>query len=187
MGTIRNIMKIFATFLALGAASPLFEAVDTPIAALTGDQETGLARHNHYRQLHKNTPNQSSDSVLCNDAAVYAQKLAEKGKLEHDSDELNEKKQGENLYMARSSRPITSPGYDRAVDKWYAEIDDYDWNNPDFSSKTGHFTQVVWKDSINMCMAHAYSEDQKEVYIVARYKPRGNYKGQFGTQVQPLK
>ena len=56
--------------------------------------------------------------------------MAKNGKLEHDSDELNEKKQGENLYMKRSSKPISDPGYAHAVDKWYAEIDMYDWNNP---------------------------------------------------------
>lgn len=60
----------------------------------------------------------------------FSKKLAKNGKLEHDSNELNEKKQGENLYMKRSSNPISDPGYAHAVDKWYAEIDMYDWNNP---------------------------------------------------------
>ena len=94
--------------------------------------------------------------VLCTDAANYAKgrfekyffpcgmipnahlnylrnlwkKLVQIGKLEHDSDELNQKQQGENLYKSWSSKPISDPGYARAVDKWYAEIDMYDWNNP---------------------------------------------------------
>merc|ERR1712156_74607 len=191
MGTLfkkRIIMKIFATLLVLGTANPaLTESVDVPMASLTADQQIGLDRHNHYREMHENTPNQSSDDVLCADAAAYAQKLADLGKLQHDSDELNSKWQGENLYMAMSWMPITNPGYDRAVDKWYAEIDDYDYSNPTFTSGTGHFTQVIWKDSTEMCMAHAYSEDQKKVYIVARYKTRGNMWGQFGTKVNPLK
>ena len=141
-----------------------FEAVDIPlepISYLTADQQTGLSRHNHYRQKHKNTPNQTNMDVLCTDALNYAEdsfkyselsvsksmekfgtknfrlefwnfwkKLAKLGKLEHDSDELNQKQQGENLYMKRSSKPISDPGYAHAVDKWYAEIDMYDWNNP---------------------------------------------------------
>ena len=30
----------------------------------------------------------------------------------------------------------------QSVDDWYNEIDDYNWNNPGFTSGTGHFTQV---------------------------------------------
>ena len=49
-----------------------------PISYLTADQQTGLSRHNHYRQKHKNTPNQTSMDVLCTDAANYAKARFEK-------------------------------------------------------------------------------------------------------------
>ena len=111
-------------------------------SSLTADQQAGLDRHNYYRSLHKDTPSQSSDNVLCADATDYAQKLADLGKLQHDSSELNEKWQGENLYMAMSWMPFTDPGYERAVDKWYDEIGEYDYSDQTFTPGTGHFTQV---------------------------------------------
>ena len=130
----------------MAAGSPaLTEAVDIPLASLTADQQAGLNRHNYYRGLHQDTPSQSGDNVLCADATAYAQKLADLGKLQHDSSELNEKWQGENLYMAMSWMPFTDPGYERAVDKWYDEIAEYDYSNPTFTPGTGHFTQAEFK------------------------------------------
>ena len=130
----------------MAAGSPaLTEAVDIPQASLTADQQAGLNRHNYYRGLHQDTPSQSSDNVLCADATAYAQKLADLGKLQHDSSELNEKWQGENLYMAMSWMPFTDPGYERAVDKWYDEIAEYDYSNPTFTPGTGHFTQAEFQ------------------------------------------
>lgn len=34
-----------------------------------------------------------------------------------------------------------------ASQSWYDEIEFYDFGKPDFSSETGHFTQVIWKGS----------------------------------------
>ena len=34
----------------------------------------------------------------------------------------------------------------RATDMWYDEIKDFDFSNKVFGAKTGHFTQLVWKD-----------------------------------------
>jgi hypothetical protein len=35
-----------------------------------------------------------------------------------------------------------------AIGSWYGEVSAYDYSNPGFSGNTGHFTQVVWKNSI---------------------------------------
>ena len=69
---------VFATLFAMGSAAATggdIEAVDKPlepISYLSADQQTGLARHNHYRQKHKNTPNQTNMDILCTDALNYA-------------------------------------------------------------------------------------------------------------------
>ncbi|KAG0318144.1 Golgi-associated plant pathoproteinsis- protein 1, partial [Podila horticola] len=37
--------------------------------------------------------------------------------------------------------------YKTAITAWYNEEKQYNYNNPGFSGATGHFTQVVWKDT----------------------------------------
>jgi glioma pathogenesis-related protein 2 len=70
-----------------------------------------------------------------------------------------------------------------SVQAWYDEIKDYDYMKPAFSYKTGHFTQVIWKNTINLGVGIAYSADGRQAFVVANYSPPGNYANQFSTQV----
>jgi len=53
------------------------------------------------------------------------------------------------------------------------------------NSGTGHFTQVVWKESTVLGVGRAERDDgeMKCAYIVGRYKPAGNMMGSFLTNV----
>lgn len=53
--------------------------------------------------------------------------------------------------------------------------------------ETGHFTQVVWKSSITLGIGKAVvpKGNMKCTYIVARYRPAGNYMGKFQAEVLP--
>lgn len=53
---------------------------------------------------------------------------------------------GENIYYAFNF----DPSAEHCVKSWYDEIKNYNFSKPGFSSQTGHFTQVVWKDSIEL-------------------------------------
>ena len=71
----------------------------------------------------------------------------------------------------------------------YDEVCKYNFDNanPEFDMETGHFTQVVWKDSIALGMGKAEGKDSKgrpATFIVGRYRPPGNYNGQFKENVQ---
>lgn len=73
---------------------------------------------------------------------------------------------------------------DDAVDSWYSEIKDYNFNGGGFSSGTGHFTQVVWKSSRELGVGMA-KNSKNQIYVVANYDPPGNYQGQFRENVLP--
>lgn len=68
---------------------------------------------------------------------------------------------------------------------WYSEIAAYDFNKPEYSPKTGHFTQVVWKESERMGVGYAVTveDSQNVVYVVALYSPGGNVDDDFAKNV----
>merc|ERR1712136_538301 len=113
------------------------------------------------------------------DAQSWADHLAISGKMEHSKD-LPRLGQGENLaWFTPSSDDVTKA----ATDNWYMEIKAYNYNQPRFTSGTGHFTQVVWKDSTQLGVGLAVSNG--EAYVVARYYPAGNMMGRFDQNVLP--
>ena len=68
-------------------------------------------------------------------AQAWANEMAASDKMKHD---LSNSLYGENLYMQWSSLKRSNKGICKtAVDKWYNEITDYDFNNPGFSAGTG--------------------------------------------------
>lgn len=115
---------------------------------------------------------------MCKDAQKWAEYLAKEKKLKHADTDL-----GENLAMKYPE--MTGQ---QAADMWYNEIKDYDFSNPGFQSGTGHFTQVVWKESKEFGAGVAQSDDGS-FYAVGRYSPAGNMTnpGYFRDNVQPAK
>lgn len=71
-----------------------------------------------------------------------------------------------------------------AIKNWYSEEKFYDYNRPGFSSKTGHFTALVWKSSKLVGIGVAWSTQKKWWVIVANYYPAGNVQNQFAKNVQ---
>ena len=62
----------------------------------------------------------------------------------------------------------------------------YDFEDGKFTMTTGHFTQVVWSSSRQLGIGKATGSHDGVpcTYIVARYKPAGNFEGQFQTEVK---
>lgn len=135
---------------------------------------TILNAHNTKRALHKDTSALSWSDKLASYAQDYADKYDCSGTLTHSGGPY-----GENLAL----------GYDAAgsVNAWYGEIKDYNWNNPTFSSSTGHFTQVVWKSSTEVGCGIKKCGNSWGSYVICSYNPAGNFLGKFDQNVETLK
>uniref|UniRef100_A0A8D0AEU2 SCP domain-containing protein n=1 Tax=Sander lucioperca TaxID=283035 RepID=A0A8D0AEU2_SANLU len=132
-------------------------------------QREFLETHNAYRLKH-NTPKMTLSSELSASAQKWANHLLAIGALQHSKPE-DRKNIGENVYNMWSSATLKLTGKE-AVDSWYSEIKNYNWSRPGFSSNTGHFTQVVWKDSKELGVGMA--TDGHKVFVVGQYRPAGN-------------
>ena len=59
----------------------------------------------------------------------------------------------------------------------------YDFNNPGYSSATGHFTQLVWKSTTEVGCGRRWCGNSMGWYLVCEYSPPGNYIGEFAENV----
>ena len=139
-----------------------------------------LTRHNLYRAQHQ-VSDLTRVAAIESIAQSYSEYLAANNMFQHSSNTYLGNSLGENLYWGYGFSSIGT----NAVDSWYEEVADYDFNSPGFKSGTGHFTQIVWKDSQQLgcgigCGSNNYC------YVTCNYYPAGNYLGQFASNVFPI-
>ncbi|XP_063054043.1 GLI pathogenesis-related 2, like [Engraulis encrasicolus] len=141
--------------------------------------EEALHSHNDYRRKHQAPPLRLSKK-LSREAARYAESLASTRILKHSADS-SRGNCGENLAWASYDQT----GKD-VSDRWYNEVQQYNFNRPGFTSGTGHFTAMVWKSSRKLGVGKAVASDGS-TFVVARYTPAGNIvnQGQFEANVLP--
>ncbi|XP_057688670.1 Golgi-associated plant pathogenesis-related protein 1-like [Corythoichthys intestinalis] len=127
-------------------------------------QNEFLDTHNAYRTLH-NAPPMTLNSELNAEAQRWAEHLLVLGTLKH-----SDSSDGENIYY-KWSLAIKLTGKE-AVDLWYSEVKEYNWTRPGYQTNTGHFTQVVWKESTQLGVGLA--TDGNKAFVVGQYRPAGN-------------
>ena len=135
-----------------------------------------LQTHNQYRAKHGAPPLKWSKECATK-AEKWANHLAKTKKLEHSQ----QKGLGENLACFVRSSEVAG---NEPVDMWYGEIKNYNFNRGTFTPGTGHFTQVVWRESTELGVAIAEGKNNYTV-VVANYKPAGNMMGKFKENVLP--
>ena len=71
----------------------------------------------------------------------------------------------------------------KTTDMWYEEASKYNYRNAQFSTRTAHFTQVVWAGSTPMVAGRVVSSSGAQ-FVVARYSLAGNVRGTFEENVR---
>ena len=82
---------------------------------------------------------------------------------------------GENLFGGQGADYSAAD----AVNSWVSEKQYYDYNSNTCASgeECGHYTQVVWANSVNIGCARVTC-NSGAIFITCNYNPRGNYIGQ---------
>ncbi|MEQ9236274.1 CAP family protein [Coleofasciculus sp. E2-BRE-01] len=181
---IKGICLGLATMIPFGIIS------SNPVNGQTGInlgtlRSTALSQHNTYRNTH-NSPDMTLSNSLNNSAQNWAEYLASNGVFEHSNSDA-----GENIYVSYTTASSVDAATlaNQAVTSWYNEVSDYDYANPGFSSETGHFTQVVWKNSTQLECGAArgvktiQGTQYNAFYVVCQYTPAGNVIGKFPNNV----
>jgi len=147
---------------------------------------------NDKRKLH-NSPPLAYDPSISVISQRWAEDMASSGSVRHRTSFLSGETPphtaspssasipyGENIHVRFGSETLTMSNIDLirgAIDSWYNEIQNYDFNNPSLtpppsepSKKVGHFTCLVWKSSRLYGMGIARSGDK--VYVVMNTFPK---------------
>ena len=139
--------------------------------------EKTLKKHNKYRRMH------SSDNLNLNtDLCKIAQSIAEKYS-EMDIENMymippklyKDDIVGENIAIIDECDNLN---FEDIVNKWYEEKKNYEFGSNKYIENTGHFTQLIWKETKEVGFGHKKSNNGK-IYFIAIYYPAGNIFKQF--------
>ncbi|OAA78748.1 Allergen V5/Tpx-1-related protein [Akanthomyces lecanii RCEF 1005] len=127
---------------------------------------------NTYRAQH-NASSLTWNATLASFAASYLE-AAQKDdcKFEHSGGPY-----GENIAIGYANATA-------AMEAWGDERKEYSFGKPGFDHGTGHFTQLVWKDTTTVGCERVLCEGVKGWFVACEYWPRGNVQGEFGDEVQ---
>lgn len=132
------------------------------------DQVTvALSAHNQVRARY-NLPPLRWSPRLADAAAKWADFLISEHRFEHDRLPY-----GQNLYEIVNG----TAGPSTVVDAWASEAAVYDYaRNTCMGPHCGHYTQLVWKSTVEVGCASARSGN-RQVWV-CNYDPPGNYAGE---------
>ena len=137
-----------------------------------------LNLHNNYRKKHKSEQLVLNDE-LNNMAQKYAEKCAETNTIDFCSDLFNDNIIGQNIAVINEDLLDVS----KICNSWYEEKKNYDYKSKRCKKNTGHFTQLIWKETKLIGFGSKKSKNGN-IYFVAYYYPAGNIFNKFKENVQ---
>ncbi len=158
----------------IATTTPTVSQDSTP-QQLSATAQTWLDAHNKYRRLHKVADLKWSDKL-----AKSAQAFADTCPQGHSSTNY-----GENLAWGNWADKVNVP-----VDKWYTlEEPKHNYASNEFSTQSGHFAQLVWKNTTEVGCAYKqgcqFQAMKNGSAYVCLYNPAGNVIGDFTKNVLP--
>jgi hypothetical protein len=149
---------------------------------LTTEQKNEIVAYvNKYRRANQ-APPMVWDETIGQFSQYWSYYLVSNNLFQHSKTQLY----GENLAWFQGYGTDVMTLIKKSIDNWYNEISLYDFNNPTFSSETGHFTCLVWKSSTRFGMGISLDTTNNTVDVTMNTSPPGNVMGQFAENVLPL-
>jgi uncharacterized protein YkwD len=134
-----------------------------------------LAVHNQERAA-VGVPPLVWSNELASGAQTWAQNLATTGEFAHDPNRPDGV--GENIAGFNPSMGVSAPGEGQSL--WVDEKQNWQGGvlTPENWYPTGHYTQMVWKDTQEVGCGTASGDGHPFSILVCRYNPNGNFMGQ---------
>ncbi len=174
MNTDRNSLWLMLPVLLIAVLFAWTDHARCEDFILPASDQQWLDAHNNYRTTH-GVPSVTWSSTV----AASAQAWANTCPAGHSP--RPPRTYGENIAYATYTQAAQN-----VTTRWYDEEPLYDYNNPGFSSATGHFTQVVWKNTTQIgCGCRHDCSGTWQSVCVCQYNPPGNIIGQFAANVLP--
>ena len=134
-----------------------------------------LKKHNELRKRHE-----CKELKLNKDLNLKAQKFADNLATSSNPIFINDLYKGEvlgtNILIYDA---MLEP--ENICDEWYKESDNYNYKLNKFQKGTGHFTQMIWKDT--KMVGFGMRKKDNTNYVVAYYYPAGNIFNEFISNV----
>lgn len=121
-----------------------------------------------------NAPPLQYNTSLAKSSNEWAYYLSSITSLVHSSGFI-----GENLGLIQFNSNSTI----NIINLWYNEKIKYDYSNPGFTYETGHFTQLIWKNTKSVGFGISLDVNTNYMYMVMQFYPPGNIQGDFANNV----